>query len=105
RRRFLDAEGGPDDFWARWTPGGPPPADSLVRAPPSRYRSAGDVVINGLVVGHANVALQIHQKRVRVRDPSTGRFSTETITVTQAPVGILRIAGKSDIRLDWGLGA
>jgi hypothetical protein len=67
-------------------------------------------VINGLVVGHANVAfnyvfkLQIQQKRVRVRDPSTGRFSTETITVTQAPVGILRIAGKPDIRLDWGLG-
>jgi hypothetical protein len=65
-------------------------------------------VINGLVVGHANVAfnyvfkLQIQQKRVRVRDPSTGRFSTETITVTQAPVGILRIAGKPDIRLDWG---
>jgi hypothetical protein len=37
---------------------------------------AGDVVINGLVVGFANVA-----------------------------VGILRIAGKPDIRLDWAPGA
>ncbi len=57
---------------------------------------AGNVVINGAVVGHANETFsyvfkyQLQLKRVRVADPATGRTSIETVTLTQAPIGVLK---------------
>jgi len=65
----------------------------------------GDVFIDGILAGHANIAFnylfKTRLRRVRVVDPVSRHVTNET--VVQGPIGVLRIAGKPDIRLDWGI--